>query len=101
MDQSAIFLATAAGSLSAIIFGYVGYLKGNKKDTYLEGESKGAQQADIAYIKKQTDNILFEQRDTNRHVNMLSERITRVEESAKSAHKRIDQIEEKGGVWSD
>lgn len=55
-------------------------------------------QMNLTYITKQNDNLLFEQREANKNHNALAERVTRVEESAKSAHKRIDQIEEKGGI---
>lgn len=51
-------------------------------------------QSDISYIKNRTDDVLLEQKDTNKSINALSERVTRVEESAKQAHKRIDKVEE-------
>lgn len=99
MDQVSVFsLIAAVGTVSAVVFGYVGYSKGVKKESRQEGEMDGAQKADIEYIKRRTDDILLEQRDTNKTINALAERVTRVEESAKAAHKRIDElIDEKGG----
>lgn len=96
MDQVTLFsLITSVGTICAIVFGYIGYAKGVKKESHHEGEIDGTQKADIEYIKRRTDDILLEQRETNKSVNALAERVTRVEESVKSAHKRLDQIEEK------
>ncbi|EGW36448.1 hypothetical protein [Desulfosporosinus sp. OT] len=94
LDQN-ISLAVV-GAVSGIVFAYVGYLKGLKKDSYSAGTVRGTMETDMAYVKHRIDDVLLEQKDTNKSLNALSERVTRVEESAKSAHKRIDQIEEKG-----
>jgi len=92
---TSISLAVVAGSISAVVFGYIGYLRGAKKDSYSSGTVQGTLESDIAYIKRRTDDVLLEQKDTNKSINALAERVTRVEESSKSAHKRINQIEEK------
>lgn len=97
MDQN-IPLA-AVGVTCSIVFAYIGYLKGLKKDVYSAGAARGTLESDISYIKHRTDEVLLEQKDTNKSINALAERVTRVEESTKSAHKRIDQIvqiDEKG-----
>lgn len=96
MDQTtAISLIVAVGSVSAIIFSYIGYSRGIKKDSYSAGTVRGTLETDIAYIKHRTDDVLLEQKDTNKSLNALSERVTRVEESTKSAHLRINAVEEK------
>ncbi|MGE6576253.1 hypothetical protein ACQKFM_15155 [Paenibacillus xylanexedens] len=56
------------------------------------------QRADVDYIKRGVDDIRLEQRVQAQRVDALSERVTRVEESAKQAHKRIDRKEDIGGV---
>ena len=97
-----ISFIVAAGSILGVISGYIGYAKGAKKDSYSDGRETGSQHADIDYIKKRTDDILLEQRDTNRklegHARELSDhgiQIARLEESVKSAHHRITTVEEK------
>lgn len=81
MDQvSVISLISSVGVVSGVVFGYVGYSKGAKKESHQEGEVDG------------------EQKDINKSMNALAECVTRVEESTKSAHKRIDELTgEKGG----
>lgn len=86
-----------AGTVCGIIFGYIGYKKGLQDEYKGIGEDKGGLKADITYIKKRTDDVLLEQRETNRNMNLLTERVARVEESAKQAHKRIDEHIHKEG----
>ncbi len=77
----------------AIVFGYLGYQKGVKKDSYNDGNKDAGLRSDIEYIKRRTDDVLLEQKDTNKSISALTERVTRVEESAKQAHKRLDRFE--------
>lgn len=94
MDNVTIFtLIAAAGTLCSIIFGYVGYRNGTKKDSYKDGEHDSTLKTDIQYIKRLIEDVLLEQRRINDTLRSHGERITRVEESAKQAHKRIDRIE--------
>lgn len=98
MENTAVIAATA--SIIGVVIGFTGHYRLVKKDTYVAGAEKGNLQADITYIKRRTDDVLLEQKDTNKSINALAERVTRVEESAKSAHKRIDeiiQLENEGG----
>ena len=70
------------GTLCSIVFGYIGYHKGTKKESHINGGYRGVIKSDIQYIKKMLEKM-----------SDLPERITRVEESAKQAHKRLDGIE--------
>jgi phage shock protein A len=47
------------------------------------------------YIKRGIEDIRVEQKAQGRRYDELAERVTRVEESAKSAHHRIDRVEGK------
>lgn len=50
--------------------------------------------ADVGYAKHGIDDVRSEQRQQGKKFDQLSERVTRVEESAKQAHKWIDRLEE-------
>ncbi|MNU04128.1 hypothetical protein D3C72_2484130 [compost metagenome] len=52
------------------------------------------QRADVEYIKRGVDDIRVDVRMQGQKVDGLAERVTRVEESAKQAHKRLDRLEE-------
>ena len=94
---TSVSLIVTAGSVSAVVFGYIGYSRGVKKDSYSDGAVRGTLETDIEYIKRRTDDVLLEQKDTNKSINALAERVARVEESTKSAHQRLNQFEDKGG----
>lgn len=94
MDNNTVLaLIGTAGTICAIVFGYAGYRKGLKTDFYKEGSNDGTLKSDTQYIKRRIDDVLLEQKDTNKSINSISERVTRVEESSKQAHKRIDRID--------
>ena len=91
MDE--IFIGTLS-ALLGIFLGLYGAKRNLKHDYKTEGEIEGNFKADLTYIKKRTDDVLLEQKDTNRNLSLLTERLVRVEESTKAAHKRLDGIEE-------
>lgn len=76
------------GCVCSIAFGYVGYQRGLRK----EGAESGEIKADVRYIRQGVDDIRIDLRAQETRVGDLSERVTRVEESAKQAHKRIDEL---------
>lgn len=99
-----VALIGSVGTLMGILFSYIGYRQGAQKQKEAEeerkkeeGEESGTLKTDVVYIKRRIDDVLLEQRDTNKAISdvnkalgTLSERVTRVEESTKQAHKRID-----------
>ena len=92
-----ITIIGVVGTICGIVFGYIGYKKGLKTDSYQEGCEDGTIRSDTQYIKRRIDDVLLEQKDTNKSINALAERVTRVEESSKQAHKRLDRMERKDG----
>ncbi len=94
MDKSIVFpLIAAMSAICSILFAYIGYSKGAQKESKADGAQDGELKANTEYIKKRIDDVLLEQRDLNRTVNSHAERLTRVEESSKQAHKRLDRLE--------
>lgn len=79
-----------------VVVAILGYDRLRKKDCKDDGKDSGAVKADTEYIKRRVDDVLLEQKETNRSVASLSERVTRAEESIKSAWKRIEHIEGRG-----
>lgn len=93
MTTDIVVLVGVIGSVSGVAFGYIGYKRGVKSESYQTGNHRGTLLSDMQYIKRRIDDVLLEQKDTNKSINLLSERVTRVEESAKQAHKRLDCID--------
>lgn len=86
------FIGYVVGAVGVINIG-VGIWRNHRADNRAEGEQDGSLRTDTQYIKRRVDDVLLEQRDTNKTLTALGERVTRVEESAKSAHHRLDGLE--------
>lgn len=84
-------IAVAAG-VSGILLGWMGRSKTIRQDIEQRASEDAIQKKDIEYIKRGVDDIRDAQKDQGKKIDELSERLTRVEESAKQAHKRLDRI---------
>ena len=94
MDWS-LFTVTVSvvAAISGIILGWMGRSRSFRQDAAAEASSDAVQRADVEYIKRGVDDIRVDMRLQGQKVDGLSERVTRVEESTKQAHKRIDKLE--------
>lgn len=81
-------------TVCAIIFGYVAFVRNRDKDNETEARNDATVLTEIGYIKANTDEIKAEQREQRKTNTEFVSRLTAVEESAKQAHKRLDNIEE-------
>lgn len=80
-------------SIASLVLGYLGYQLNRTKDVKKESQDSAEVKAELGYIRKGVDDIRIDQKVSERHLVDLGERITRVEESTKQAHKRIDSID--------
>jgi hypothetical protein len=87
-------LVTCVAALAGVVFGYIAMQARIKGETKQNGVESGQLKADIDYIKRSSDNTLLELRCLNQTVNNHADRLARVEESAKQAHHRIDEVRE-------
>lgn len=83
-------IVTACCTVASFIIGRV---VATKKEAKRRGQDEGELKSDIEYIKTRIDELYTEQLAIVNKFEVNSERITRVEESAKQAHKRIDRLE--------
>lgn len=88
MDIAAIVGLVAA--ISGAILGWTGRSRQIRQD----GSGEGALRQDVEYIKRGVDDIRVDVRMQGQRLETVSERVTRVEESTKQAHKRLDRLEE-------
>lgn len=68
------------------------------KDNAIRAETRedAETRAKLDYISKGVDDIRLDIKTQDRKINEVIERVAKVEESAKSAHHRIDNIEKEG-----
>lgn len=90
-------LIACVASIAGVVFGYLTMLARIKGDTKKDGIESGQLKADIDYIKRRSDDTLIELRGLNKTVSDHADRLARVEESAKQAHHRINELREEMG----
>lgn len=85
MDLSTII--TIGGFLVAVATFLIGRLTGAKKT----GQNQGAVLTELGYIKAGVDDIKLEQKEQAKTNTEFSKQLAIVTESAKQAHKRLDE----------
>jgi hypothetical protein len=90
MDWTAVIAAAAA--ISGIVLGWLGRSRTVRQDGAKDGELR----ASVNYIRQAVDDMRVEIRLMRQDYADLVERVARVEESTKSAHRRIDRLEGRG-----
>ncbi len=94
MDTIDIILAIGSffTAIVSVTIALLSLSRSKKKDTEQGSHDKGAMASDIGYIKAGVDDLKNENRETRKELQGMTERITRCEESAKQAHRRIDSL---------
>ena len=82
-------------ALSGVVLGWLGNAKSSRRAVVEKTASDVQLRTDVEYIKRGVDDIRADVRVQGQRVDDLCDRVARVEESAKSAHKRIDELIEK------
>lgn len=95
MSTLEIFLTilSVGSTVCAILFGFMAFRRNQKADDKEEGSLRGTMLTDIGYIKSGVDDIKDEQREQRKTNADFLERLVDCEASAKSAHHRIDGLE--------
>jgi chromosome segregation ATPase len=77
----------------SLIVAYLGYQLNKSKEIKSDGQESAELKAELGYIRRGVDDIKIDLRANEKQMAALGERVTRVEESAKQAHKRLDNME--------
>ncbi|MDU3535750.1 MAG: hypothetical protein E7F55_11905, partial [Clostridium perfringens] len=101
MKDSWIALIGLCSTLIGAGLGILGFTRTKKRDTredtreaQVEATKQTLVETKLDYISKGIDDIRLDIKVQDRKIQDVIERVIRVEESTKSAHKRIDSIEE-------
>lgn len=71
-----------------------GYQLNKNKSLKDDGAQTAQVSAQLQYISKGVDDIRIDIKANEKQMQVMGERVTRVEESQKSLHKRVDKLEE-------
>ena len=94
MDSTEIVLTiiSVLGTISSILFAYLAFKRSNKQEHKDEGKNEGVMLSEIGYIKSSIDRIEKSLNHLEERYTDLSNRLVKVEESTKNAHKRITEL---------
>ncbi|MCU5196508.1 hypothetical protein OCE52_17030 [Bacillus mobilis] len=85
-------------ALCSLGISFFGYQLNKSKTVRSDGQQSAEMKAELGYIRKGVDDIRLDQKSNERRMTEFGERLTRVEESVKQSHKRLDKAENlKGG----
>lgn len=93
MNYERIGILCTLGGLVIAFFSYrQGCNKNIKDDAKEDATDHTMVTTKLEYISRGIDDIRLDNKQRDREMKDMSERVTRVEESSKSAHKRLDDI---------
>lgn len=81
-----------------VLISYATFQRNRGHDIRADTREEADTKAKLDYISRGVDDIKLDNKQRDREMLKMNERLIRVEESVKSAHKRIDGIEEERGV---
>lgn len=86
-------------AICGLVVSYLAYQFNRTKELKTDSQQDAEVKAALGYISKGVDDIRIDLKANEKQISHLAERVTRVEESSKQAHKRIDQV--KGELKND
>lgn len=96
MSENTMAVIGVVCTVVGVIFMYIGYRQGANNCVRDDASEHTAVTAKLDYISRGVDDMRLDMKDQGRRMDSLGERVTRVEESSKSAHKRIDELGKEG-----
>lgn len=91
MDNISIALLS---TLIGVIIGIATFSRNRDKDIKKAAKEDAETKAKLDYISRGVDDIKLDNKQRDREFSKMNDRITIVEQSVKSAHRRLDVLEE-------
>ena len=76
----------------ALVFTVLSFRRTENHDTSAAATERATLTADVRYIRSSIDEIKLENKSIQKDVSDMSKKLVEVEASAKSAHKRLDNL---------
>ncbi|WP_338788827.1 hypothetical protein [Metabacillus sp. FJAT-53654] len=83
-------------AIGSFLIGLVTFSRNRDKDVKNDATKSAVIETKLDSISQSVDSIRIDLRASEQRWSSLSDRVIRVEESSKQAHRRIDKIENKG-----
>ena len=88
-------IVSLAVAVCALIFTALSFRRTSNQDTAETATQRATMTADIKYIRSSIDEIKVENKVIQKDVSELKTKVVEIEASAKSAHKRLDDLNKK------
>ena len=85
-------IVAIAVPLIALIFTALTFKRNADKDTGATAAERATMNANITYIRSSIDEIKLDNKAIQKDIGELSKKVVEIEASAKSAHRRIDDL---------
>jgi peptidoglycan hydrolase CwlO-like protein len=85
-------IVAIAVPLIALVFTALTFKRNADKDTGATAAERATMTANISYIRSSIDEIKLDNKSIQKDVSDISKKLVEVEASAKSAHKRLDDL---------
>ena len=85
-----------AGTVIGAVLSYLTFKRSSDNAIRAETREAANNSTKLEYIAKGVDDIRIDIKAQDRKINSINGRLIRVEESTKSAHKRMDEYEKEG-----
>lgn len=79
-------------AILGFVISYQTYQINKNKESKSDVRQNARIESQLGHIGKGVDDIRIDLKSNEKEINNIGERVTRVEESSRSAHKRIDRI---------
>lgn len=86
------------GTIFGIAFGYLGHQRASRNEIKADSRDHTELKTNLDYIRRGVDDIRLDLKAQETKVTELAGEVIRINESTKSAHKRLDLIEGVKGV---
>lgn len=83
----------AVSVLFGMLISYLTFMRGRDKDVRSDATENAKVSTKLDHISQGVDTIRIDLKSNEKHINQVSERVARVEESSKQAHLRINDLE--------
>ena len=90
-----VTIISIIAAIAGVVFGVVTIFRNKKQDDTQDGKESGVILTELGYIKSGVDDVKRRQEKQDESMIGFLKDLTEVRESAKSAHKRIDSLEDR------
>lgn len=87
------WLLGAFGTLSGFVLSYLAFQRNRDKEIKTDAEDGAVIKTKLDSIGKGVDDIRIDLKANEKQMSRMNEQLIRVDESTKSAHKRLDKLE--------